>query len=378
MSRHRMGAVAVVALLLVTTAAASAASAWTPVAMSAPDKTYAYMGGVSCPTTQVCFGVGRSGNTPYATRWTAAGWTTQKLPVTPYGFQVNAVSCAPVGVCAAVGLHPYTRNTARTVAAVRRDGVWKILPTPNVIGTEGSSQFWDVSCTSNTFCVAVGNAPSTAGSKNFIARWDGTRWSLMSSPNPTTSGSQPVNSLDAVTCVSASSCLASGTTGTYGRTRVEVLRWNGQGWYVIGSPTMPSGAFEATGRDIACSDAATCTMVGEYNTKIDASTFKAFPFIARLYGGSWKLQTVPANFSPRAVQCPTSTTCTAVGATDGDTSNGDGARVFQWQGGTWTRQEVPNPATTRVFSGLSCVKATNFCNAVGNKNLTDWWSAIRR
>ncbi|MGD0220116.1 MAG: hypothetical protein ABSC73_06610, partial [Acidimicrobiales bacterium] len=59
-----------------------------------------------------------------------------------------------------------------------------------------------VSCTSSKFCVAVGYSTDVAGhAKTLIESWDGRRWSLMKSPNVSTSD---YNQLYAVSCASSS------------------------------------------------------------------------------------------------------------------------------------------------------------------------------
>src|SRR5436190_7774794 len=60
---------------------------------------------------------------------------------------------------------------------------WRTVASPSRQGDNGLSA---VSCSSPTFCVAVGTyvAPKS-GPKTLVERWDGQRWSILASPNAT-------------------------------------------------------------------------------------------------------------------------------------------------------------------------------------------------
>jgi hypothetical protein len=65
-----------------------------------------------------------------------------------------------------------------------------------------------VSCVSASSCVAAGVYDNGSGVfRTLVLRWDGVSWTLLTSPN---SGSAN-NALDAVSCVSESSCVAFGS-----------------------------------------------------------------------------------------------------------------------------------------------------------------------
>jgi hypothetical protein len=67
-----------------------------------------------------------------------------------------------------------------------------------------------VSCTSAINCVAVGYYTNGSGVyQTLIETWDGTAWSITSSPDPGPTGTS--DNLDAVSCTSSMSCMAVGT-----------------------------------------------------------------------------------------------------------------------------------------------------------------------
>ena len=93
---------------------------------------------------------------------------------------VSAVS--PNGVWA-VGT--YNDGTSdRTMILHWRGVSWKLVPSPSPGGTNGSS-LRTVSADSSTDAWAVGGAFSTGSLLNYTltAHWDGSSWSLISSPN---------------------------------------------------------------------------------------------------------------------------------------------------------------------------------------------------
>src|SRR5262249_36940410 len=141
---------------------------------------------------------------------------------------------------------------------------WSVVatPTPN----SDDVALFSVSCTTATNCLSVGYFTSTSGTDAPLAqRWNGSAWSIVPAPNPKGSDSY----LNAVSCVSATSCTAVGSsypaTGP-GRTLVE--RWNGSGWTVAASPN-PVGAGDSYLSGVRCKSATSCTAVGAYTSTSD-------------------------------------------------------------------------------------------------------------
>src|SRR4029079_11085749 len=89
-----------------------------------------------------------------------------------------------------------------------------------------------VSCPSTTSCFAVG--AYTDFPKHFVEHWNGTSWSIVSTPSPPdTTNSQ----LKGVSCPSTTSCYAVGYyfNGSVTNT-ILVEHWNGTRWSVMTSP----------------------------------------------------------------------------------------------------------------------------------------------
>ena len=108
-------------------------------------------------------------------------------------------------------------------AAVAAAAGWSIQATPNPVG--GSNSILNGgSCTSASACTAVGDYNSGTTGVTLAERWNGSTWSIQTTPNPT---GAPVSLLNGVSCASATACTAAGgyNNGTAGVTLAE--RWSG-------------------------------------------------------------------------------------------------------------------------------------------------------
>src|SRR6185437_15984486 len=124
---------------------------------------------------------------------------------------VFALSGAPAGAAVTAPLP--------TANATSWNGV---VPTPP--GSPPGSVQSDidaVSCTTSTFCVAVGTQQGVDAS--FIEQWNGKTWT----PVANTPSSSTVPTLSGVSCIGTSFCVAVGTT-TAGA--IVVDQWNGTSW----------------------------------------------------------------------------------------------------------------------------------------------------
>jgi hypothetical protein len=89
----------------------------------------------------------------------------------------------------------------------RWDGTsWAMVSSPNTSATQ-ANLLLGVTCASASNCWAVGDYYNGIALQTLIERWDGTAWSIVTSPNISTA---QTNVLSGVTCVSASECWAVG------------------------------------------------------------------------------------------------------------------------------------------------------------------------
>ncbi len=256
---------------------------------------------------------------------------------------------------AAVAILALVSTLATTVSAA---GKWTVQTSPNPAGADRSF-LYDVSCTSANACTAVGYASKGSTATTLVERWNGAKWTIQRSPNPSA-----LNALVAVSCPSASSCMAVGYAIDGSGTRIPLAeRWNGSRWSSKPLPVV-AGATWTTLQDVSCASPSACLAVGYY---ADASSWN-HAFAMRWNGSRWS--SMPALSPPGAdqsylngVSCASPTACQAVGYTE-ETID-DFALVASWNGLGWSFPAVPNQGDEdNHLHGVSCTAATS-CMAVG-------------
>src|SRR5215471_13436268 len=323
----------------------------------------------SCLSQSACIAVGNTSNsrgTPLTTaqRWNGHTWSIQPTPSPADGGNLIGVSCLSRSSCLAVGGHgnPFDEVPSGTLAEQWNGTRWRILPTPNPSG--GGWFLLSVSCTSPSACTAVGGrlALTTGpGLATLAERWNGHTWSIQPTPNPPGRG---VKLLNGVACTSRSSCMAVGNefnpaTGQSLGTLAE--RWDGRTWRIVPTfkpaPAGPNAGFNG----VACTSASACTAVGNQTV--------AKTLAERWDGRRWQVQATPnpagaQNVTLASVACPARTACTAFGLNHIGSSPLTLAE--RWSGGGWRIQ--PTPGLVAVDSGspvgVACPNASA-CYAVG-------------
>ena len=355
-------AAAVAALALVAgpvTGLGPAAGAASPGA-TAPTGAPSYqLAGVSCVSPTFCMSVGssafRSGGVDNSSntlieRWNGKTWSILASPGGT-GATLYGVSCTSTTFCIAVGSVVERWNGTK----------WSIVTSPTAAGGLNA-----VSCTSTTFCIAVGNV---------VERWNGTKWSIVTSPSDPGGNSRV---LADVSCTTAAKCFAVGFTnaGGVGRPAALTQSWNGTKWSIVASPA-PSRAYTAFS-GVSCTNPTNCTAVGYSQTA--SSRFNFGPpktLVERWNGKRWSIVTSPnpgtTNSRLTAVSCATPTSCVAVGQSTSaaDRTSALKTLVEGWNGTAWSNITSPNPAGSTVSGAadVSCA-GTKSCVAVGRYTTT--------
>jgi hypothetical protein len=179
-----------------------------------------------------------------------------------YAAILNGVSCTSNRACTAVGYAEGGSSPAQTLTERWNGRRWSIEPTPNP--TAVSSELEAVSCTSSTACIAVGHSFKTAdvGSAELplAERWDGTSWSLQTTPDV-----GAIGALFGVSCTSSTACTAVGDSYTSPEVFSASLaeRWDGISWTREPTPNAPTNSVGGTYlHAVSCTSRATCTAVG--------------------------------------------------------------------------------------------------------------------
>jgi hypothetical protein len=250
--------------------------------------------------------------------------------------------------------------------------VWTTVASPNPAGA-GDSRLESVDCgpSSTSMCMAVGKtASSQSGPSSVLAElWNGSSWALSS---PVVPAGATESRLEAVTCLTTTSCKAAGSYSTSIGTYSLIEVWNGASWSI-----QPSSAADVPGASstvltgLSCpSGTNVCTAVG-YAITGGARTATA----ARWDGTNWSRQTVPLTPGASAtelssVECRATTFCMAVGRSTNVAENGD---TFDhplsavWEGSSWALKTVPEtPYRWDDLADLSCTGTPVICTAVGD------------
>ena len=332
-----------------------------------------YLQGISCPSAGFCEAGGGGLRSPdfitFAAQWNGTSWTSQ-VPPDPAGAvsgRLNAVSCLSASFCEAVGYTSVT-TAACPLAETWNGTSWSIqvIPAPPV---SYDDPLYGVSCTAATACEAAG---AYSGKKFAFAvvlaeGWNGTAWGLQSPVQPI---GATVNSLSAVSCVSAADCKAVGShANTPGDTVPLAEAWNGTSWKIQSTPS-PKASTDPKGTlaGVSCAASNFCEAVG-------ARDGSSAALAEKWNGTAWQLQSAPGNGTLAAVSCVSASSCEAVGAQA--TSSGTGPLAEVWNGTKWHTQTLPAPAgaSLSVMTGVSCASA-HLCEAVGNYNEDTAFAAI--
>jgi hypothetical protein len=232
-------------------------------------------------------------------------------------------------------------------------------------------QLHAVSCTSATFCMAAGEYSTSSGGATLAERWNGKTWSVVTSPNP---ASSTFSRLYGVSCTGPSSCIAVGSqynaTTKVAKTLVE--QWNGKAWSIAADAVVtgaPTGAFLF---GVACTSTTFCFAVGQRSVSGSVGTTV---LAERWNGHSWAIVATPKVANARylrlnAVSCTSTRYCAGVGYYLPPNA-GPLPLTEHWNGTAWTN--VPNANTGELGEGdllvsVSCASPRS-CIAAGEYEL---------
>jgi len=178
--------------------------------------------------------------------WDGASWTARyQLVAGRFGGNLRSITALGPNDIWAVGYYWGAGRVEYTLTMHFNGHVWRQVQSPSPLTSFEEDQNWltSVTATSSKDAWAVGfdrglDSPqtSTAG-RTLITHWNGTRWSVVPSPDPSSTNG---NALWGVTAVSASNVWAVGMVGgvldTYSTSSPLVAHWNGSAWTQASSP----------------------------------------------------------------------------------------------------------------------------------------------
>lgn len=170
--------------------------------------------------------------------WNGIAWKKVPIPI-PGGVLLAVAASSRTNVWAVGG---YSRGTLTKTLVLHWNGTkWRHVPSPSPAGTStGNLNILDsVTIISRDNVWAAGyDTPVYSSPRNtLIEHWNGTRWKHATSPNP----GGPNGSLFAgVAAASESNVWAVGDYSDGTATRTLIARWNGTAWKQVASPN-PAG-----------------------------------------------------------------------------------------------------------------------------------------
>jgi len=315
---------------------------------------------VSCVSAKVCMATGdrlNSGGSPVtlAESWDGTRWSLVRSPNRGRGGnQLVAVSCVSANACMAVG---FTQGGPGGTLAESWNGTrWSVVPTPSPGNT--GSDLSGVSCVAANACTAVGASSSNGNTlSTLIESWDGTRWSVVPSPNPATGGG-----LSGVSCVSADACMAVGFSGSETGVHGTLAEsWDGTRWSVLTTPSPGTSGNFLNG--VSCVSPDTCTAAGNsfYSNGPTTSLIESWD------GSHWSVVPSPSPGTSQTldngVSCAAKNACSVVGSYS--TRAGTKVLVESWDGIRWSLVPAPNPGISdHNLNGVACA-SPDFCVAAG-------------
>ena len=245
---------------------------WTRVPTPTPDGS-AYFNAVAATSASNAWAVGLitpggpgvpALTTPLIEHWNGKAWTVAKFPEPADGGQFNGVAATSASNVWAVG-----STGANSIAAGQTTLIehwngksWTRVPSPSPKGTGTGSVLAGVAATGPDNAWADGETPNSGPAKSLIEHWNGTRWAVLPSPNPTgdtyLTGIAAASSTDAWAVGYTNPTTCSPNCGT------AAFHWNGKKWAVTQSIDPPGSYLDVLeGVVIISSDNAWA--VGTYN-----------------------------------------------------------------------------------------------------------------
>ena len=215
------------------------------------------LSGVSCPASGFCMAVGTASGLPMSEIWNGSSWSIESVPA-PGGTGASSlrkVSCVSETWCVAVG------TGGGTLAEYWDGSTWTIQSTPNP--ENGNDAYLnDVSCGSDSSCVAVG--------PGFFGNMGRSTWTLEDTAEPAGGTGGGLAAVSCLPSVTPASCTGVGGYADSMGTDVTLSEtWNGSTWTIQSTPN-PARNHRSYLSGVSCLDASSCTAVGIHETTAES------------------------------------------------------------------------------------------------------------
>jgi erythromycin esterase-like protein len=328
------------------------------------------LSGVAAISASDIWAVGSDASGALTEHWNGTKWSFVSSPGQGTTHILSGVAALSSSNVWSVGEYVTSSNNFDTLTERWNGTKWSIVSSPN-----SASQFNDllgVAAVSANNVWAVGN--SGAGQQTLIEHWNGSAWSIVPSPSPGVNG----NSLNAVVAVSANDVWAVGyqyNSSYIQQTLIE--QWNGSAWSVVSSPSPGPSINDLMG--ITALSATNVLAVGYHDGNNTVQTL-----IEQWNGTQWSVVTSPNAVSGSflyGVSAASANNVWAVG-TYGQTFGIYYTLIEHWNGKTWSIVTSPNPGSVgSMLNGVVDLSGSNAWavgsyskNNFSSKTLTEHWN----
>ena len=308
----------------------------------------------------------------------SVAWSISFSPPRRSGFEVDGFAARAAADVWAVGLRPGGRCQFQTLTQHWDGTAWTVVPSPSNPHFNSVLDAVTVTGTKQAWAVGTVGCPADQ-SRTLTEHWDGTRWSIVASPNGGVTGNR-FSTLQAVTAISARDVWAvGGQAGVRNNMPVTVPlieHWNGISWSIAPVPTAAVGVLESVG----ATSAADVWAVGAGQQTGQSTVALHFD------GSSWKLVTVPTppntTGALSGVKALSPTDAWAVGEAFPAAGGGGKILADHWNGTSWqvvTAPPVGGPAALSALSAVDAAPGTGVwavgfwvANVAGNSVVLHW------
>lgn len=251
---------------------------------------------------------------------------------------------------------------------IAQDCPWALETTPN---PQGSLILYGVDGVSHDNVWSAGRThiftQTDSQTLNYIAHWDGSTWSQVDVPQPSTL--RESQNLTDVIAINADDAIAVGTYNPpAGSSLAQSMRWDGSEWMLMQSPVFAGGSgFDTIGR--AGEDVWAC---GHKWSELPPPAAATFPMAARLKGNDWEVVFVPPlaetggrsyNYI-RAIEGASEDDAWAGGiAQEIGTGFGPAAMMVRWDGSQWSQYDLTPIVDSEQFSSIESIEVLSADNA---------------
>src|SRR5216684_3983400 len=266
-----------------------------------------------------------------------------------------------------ISLKVSPKSEAISASSTSSCGAWNIIPSPNP--GQGNNALYGVAAISTRSVWAVGTSQNNGVGtpQTLIEHWDGMSWSVAASPNPGTSN----NILYAATRVPATSQVwAVGVYNNNGLNLTLIEHWDGTSWSVVSSPN-PGSQYNYLNGAIAVSGS-NAWVVGTYQSSNSSSNLQTLT--ERWNGKKWSVVLSPSpgswnNSFSSVARVPGTNQLWAVGITSNSDYQNNLTLIEHWDGTSWSVVSSPTVGTSYSYlEEIARVPGTSHVWAVGFYN----------